>query len=192
MMLDYTATVFTDGDTAAWSTGSDLQEAVRFIALQQQADGSFPAETEAADKGDSVFENTALAALAMLLAADDTKIYRRQIEKSVTYLVDDRRQNQSGEYHHLIAALACKLYLEKMRHNKRTARMAGSKIQMMQDKAGTFSAILLNPELSEKGVIEELYNLLGDRKSTLPDVTAKSGVKKLAAAIFREMLQPGR
>lgn len=194
MMLDYTATVFTDGDTAAWSTGSDLQEAVRFIAMQQQADGSFPAETEAADAevSVSIFENTALAALAMLLAADDTKIYRRQIEKSVNHLLDYQLQTRLNEFQFFIAGLTCRLYLEKIRPGKRTAELVSSKIEMMQDKAGTFSAILLNPELSEKGVIEELYNLLGDRKSTLPDVTAKSGVKKLAAAIFREMLQPGR
>ncbi|HPZ11754.1 MAG TPA: VIT domain-containing protein [Bacillota bacterium] len=192
IMLDDTATLFTDRDTAAWSAGSDLQEAVRFIAMQQQADGSFPAEAEAVDKEASIFENTALAALAMLLAAEDTKIYRRQIEKSVTFLLDERQHDQLEEYHYLIAALACRLYLEKMKHDKRAAQLAGSKIQAMRDKAGTFSAALLKPEFSVEELVEELYKLLGDRESTLSGVAAKSGVKKLAAAIFREMLQPGR
>ncbi|MGI6709031.1 MAG: hypothetical protein ACOX33_08000 [Dethiobacteria bacterium] len=62
----------------------------------------------------------------------------------------------------------------------------------MRDKAGTFSAALLKPEFSVEELVEELYKLLGDRESTLSGVAAKSGVKKLAAAIFREMLQPGR
>ena len=160
--------------------------------MQQQADGSFPAEAEAVDKEASIFENTALAALAMFLAAEDTKIYRRQIEKSVTFLLDERQHDQFEEYHYLIAALACRLYLEKMKHDKKAAQLAGSKIQAMRDKAGTFSAALLKPEFSVEELVEELYKLLGDRESTLSGVAAKSGVKKLAAAIFREMLQPGR
>jgi len=185
MTPDYT-------DTARWSSGSDLQEAVRLIAMKQKADGSFPAEAEAIDKEASIFENTALAALAMLLAAEDTKIYRRQIEKSVTFLLDERQHDQFEEYHYLIAALACRLYLEKMKHDKRAAQLAGSKIQAMQDKAGTFNASLLDPAYPETWKIEILYSLLGDKESTLSGVAAKSGVKKLAAAIFREMLQPGR
>ncbi|MGB4214284.1 MAG: hypothetical protein WBK64_05535, partial [Dethiobacteria bacterium] len=96
------------------------------------------------------------------------------------------------EYHYLIAALACRLYLEKMKHDKRAAQLAGSKIQAMQDKVGTFNASLLDPAYPETGKIEILYSLLGDKESTLSGVAAKSGVKKLAAAIFREMLQPGR
>ena len=185
MTADYT-------DTARWSSGSNLQEAVRLIAMKQKADGSFPAEAEAIDKEASIFENTALAALAMFLAADDTKIYRRQIEKALNYLLDEQQRNQLDGYHYFIAALACRLYIEKMKHDKRTARLAGLKIQAMRDKAGTFSAALLKPEFSVEEVVEELYKLLGDRESTLAGIGAKSGVKKLAAAIFREMLQSGR
>lgn len=185
-------TAYSRGDRTAPEPGADLQEAIRSIALQQLAEGSFPAETGAADRRGSLFENTALAMLAMLLAAEEIGIYRRQIEKAISYLVDQGIQNRLGEYHFFIAALACKLYLEKIGPGRPAAKLAASGAELMQSKAGPLSAVLQSPEITEKHMLRVLLDLLEERKKGSPEVSAKGGIRESAAAVFSEMLQPLR
>lgn len=182
------AAFFKRSDTAP-DPGSSLQDAVRLIALQQQADGSFPAEEGAVNAALSRFENTALAALALLLAAEELGIYRRQIEKSIQYLMETALQSKIGEHPFFAAALAGKLYLEKCRPGKRTADPIGARMKVMEEQAGSLGAILMKPDLSEKEMIAELLHLTGDGEDNLEKVLPDSCVKTAAAAIFRELLR---
>lgn len=177
-------------DSITAGSGGNLQEAVRLIALQQLAEGSFPAGAGEANRGDSRFENTALAALALLLAADEIGIYRRQIEKAISYLLDRGTQDGLSEYHFFFAALACKLYLEKIGPGRPAAKLAARGAELMGNQAGPLSALLLEPDFKEKDAIMALRDHPGMPKCILKDVSAKNGVKELAAAVFGELLQP--
>ncbi|NLA05853.1 MAG: hypothetical protein GX881_09110, partial [Firmicutes bacterium] len=177
-----------DSSSAASSPDSSLQDAIRLIALQQQADGSFPAAEGTAKAELSRFASTALAALTLLLAAADRGIYRRQIEKSLQYLMETERQSDLGERLYFAAALAGKLYLEKFRPDKNTVQKISSGIKVMRRRAGDLGVTLMKERLSEKKLIGELLNLTGNG-SSLEEVAPESSVKTLAGAIFRELLQ---
>lgn len=182
--------VFSEEDTigASFSGEAFLQEAVRSIAMQQRADGAFPAEKGAVLAEISILENTALATMALLLAADNLSIYRRQIEKSVNYLVNLQLEKPFNKFQFCLAGLAYKLYLEKTNPGKKIARQLSIEIERIQEKVGTLD-VLLKPGIPEIEVIKEILNLLGDEKANLKDLTVKSSVKILSTAIFREMSQ---
>ena len=189
MLPSCTEMLSSNGEKAGWSRGSDLRQALRLIAMRQNAEGSFPAESGAENAGASIFENTAMAALALLLAAHDGGIYRRQIEKSVNYLMDERRHKGLKELQLFAAALAGRLYLEKMRPEEETRVFMNTRVEAMRDKAGSPGAILLREEIPEKEILEKLADLLGGRKGGLQELTPESGIKTLAAAIFGALLQ---
>ncbi|MGI6615376.1 MAG: hypothetical protein ACOX30_05065 [Dethiobacteria bacterium] len=173
---------------SAYDPGSSLEDAVRVIALQQLANGSFPAEEGAANAELSRFENTALAAAALLLAGE-SGLYRRQIEKSVKYLLEAKPQKELKEFHYFTAALAARLYLEKFKIGKRTANQISSKAEVLQGHAGSLAAALHKPDKTGKEMIANLLGFTGDSKSSLENVGPGSSIKTLAAAIFRELLR---
>lgn len=173
---------------SAYDPGSSLEDAVRFIALQQLANGSFPAEEGTANAELSRFENTALAAAALLLAGE-SGLYRRQIEKSVKYLLEAKPQKELKEFHYFTAALAARLYLEKFKIGKRTANQISSKAEVLQGHAGSLAAALHKPDKTGKEMIANLLGFTGDSKSSLENVGPGSSIKTLAAAIFRELLR---
>ncbi len=189
MLPSYTGMLSSNGEKTGWSRDSDLQQALRLIAMQQNAEGSFPGESGAENAEASIFENTAIAALALLLAAHDGGIYRRQIEKSLNYLMDEQRYKELKEFPLFAAALAIKLYLKKMRPGKEIRVLMSTMVEAMQGKAGSTGAIQFKQEIPEKKILEKLADLLGDRKGGLQELTPESSIKTLAAAIFGELLQ---
>jgi Ca-activated chloride channel family protein len=168
----------------------NIEDAVRFVAMQQKADGSFPAENGAADLEASIFENTALATLAMLLAPDNSRLYRRQIEKSIEYLAENRLLHCLDEFQCFAAGLACRFYLERIKPAKSVAGEVEAAIEAMSHKADSLSGRFSEPEPLGKNVLDELLIHLDGGKNALADITAISGIRKLVTAIFEEMLHP--
>ncbi len=132
------------GTGAGVLSGEELRrEAVRLLAMQQMADGSFGAPA-AADGGrsDKTVLSTALAVLALITGSDNLAIYHRQAEKAVNYILNylDSRDVAGGlpmnnisallEQDHpserqnaiLLAGVALHIYLEKGSPKKKTAR----------------------------------------------------------------------
>ncbi|NLA05685.1 MAG: VWA domain-containing protein, partial [Firmicutes bacterium] len=161
---------------AVFGAVGSIEDVVRLIALQQQADGSFPAEKGAKNAELSRFENTALAAPALLLSGNPA-LYRRQIERSVKYLVEAKPQKKLEEFHYFAVALSARLYLEKFKPGEITARRIGSKMEALRERAGSLAALLEKPGLAEKEIVTELLGFTGDRKSSLKNVGPRSGVK---------------
>lgn len=175
-----------DSRARALDPGSSLEDAVRLIALQQRADGSFPAEKRAANTELSGFENTALAALALLLAGD-RGLYRRQIEKAVNCLMEAEPRRGMKDFHYFAAALAAKLYLEEFKPGREIADPLVSRVEVLRERTGSLAAILEKPDLVRKKMIAKLLRFTGARKSSLENIGSGSGIRTLAAAIFREL-----
>lgn len=198
--LDVSEMMFKAGDASSGSLSGEalLQEAVRCIALQQRADGSFPAEKGTAAAEVSNYQNTALATLAILLAAENLSIYRRQIEKSVHYLLNMQTDKLISKLQFYLAGLTYKMYLEKSNPGKKIAEQVGLEIERICEKERSLSDALLKPGIAQRAVIEETLDLLGDGKHSLEELTEKAGSDKgtafLAAACIKQALldAPGR
>ncbi|UNC91231.1 hypothetical protein [Candidatus Contubernalis alkaliaceticus] len=90
-----------------------IKKSLRYLALKQQADGSFADSPE--DKLYKKLKITALSLSSFLLAPDEIRLYKKQLLRSIKYLLDNEGEYTvepvSKEYKqvHSLVALSLKL-----------------------------------------------------------------------------------
>lgn len=157
------------------------EEAVRLIALQQLADGSFPVLEDGRDNREEAgIINTATASLAMMMGAGGKNIYRRQLEKAALALLDalaaynPERGKSEQPYFYLMAAFTIKTMLNQGAIRKNNQDRALEVYESCKDKASSFSE-------KEEGLVLLLAEL--ERFTGLPAGSIMIEILRLSKAM---------
>ena len=159
-------------------SGETLEKAIRYLALKQQAEGSFADSIE--DDLLEKLKTTALSLLSFLLAPEEIGLYKKQLLKSIDFLTGsagDHEWEQACKKHrqaHYLTALALKVLLNKKIAKGKTKERA----EVLFDYLLSFyhrekAPLLFAESVSGISLVHEIYRTLNLEPFTEPDIEAE-------------------